>query len=379
VSREVDRTARVYLKRPREAPDALLPYLVVKQGANSGEAYAVPEERTILGRGPSAGIRLDDAGVSGIHADVWSAGRTVWIKDLGSSNGTFLDDRRITEATAVPVGSVILVGRTLLRHESRSAQDVDRERELDADLERASGYVEAILPAPITDGPLRVDSRFIPSTELGGDAFGYHWLDDDRFALFLIDVSGHGAQASLHSVSAINALRHRHLAEVDFARPEEVLAAFNESFQMSSHNGLFFTAWYGVFDRRDRRLAFSSAGHPPPLVLGPEGGEPERLTLRNPPIGMAPGLVYKTGERTLAAGTRLYLFSDGVFEVQTADGAEWGYEELVAVVGRPSIPHFSECARIEVDVRAAMAAEAFDDDFSLVVAEFGDFAADGDR
>jgi hypothetical protein len=45
------------------------------------------------------------------------------------------------------------------------------------------------------------DWRFIPSASLGGDSFGYHWIDEDHFAAYLIDVSGHGWVAALLSVS----------------------------------------------------------------------------------------------------------------------------------------------------------------------------------
>ncbi|HLF56525.1 MAG TPA: SpoIIE family protein phosphatase [Thermoanaerobaculia bacterium] len=372
MEREVDRTARLVAKRPRDLSADLRSYLVVVHGRDRGARFAVGAERALVGRGPQAAFRLDDAGVSGRHFEVWARGRTLWVEDVGSSNGTFVDDEPVAGATPVAVGSVVGAGKTLLRHELRSPEELERADELEADLARASGYVEAILPPPISEGPVRVEWRFVPSTALGGDAFGYRWLDGDRFALYLIDVSGHGTQAALHSVSAANALRHGQLAGADSARPERVLAAFNEAFPMTAHDGLYFTAWYGVYDRRDRRLVFASAGHPAPLLASAAGGEPERLKLRNPPIGMMPGLTYKADERTLAPGSRLYLFSDGVFELRTSEGAEWGYEELAAVVARPPVPGFSECKRIEIDVRAAMAGRAFEDDFSLVVATFGE-------
>jgi hypothetical protein len=370
LTREVDRTARVFLKRPKLATAELRSYLVVVAGADLGKSFPIGAERALLGRGPSAALRIADPGVSSRHCEVWAQGRTVWIEDLGSSNGTYVDEQPIAAPTAVQVGSIVTAGKTLLRHELKSPDEVERAADLEADLARASGYVEAILPPPIPTGPVAVEWRFIPSTELGGDAFGYRWLDDDRFALFLIDVSGHGAQAALHSVSAINVLRHGHLACGDFASPPAVLAAFNEAFQMSVHDELFFTAWYGVYDRRDRRLEFSSAGHPPPLLRPPDGGAPDRLVLRNPPIGMRRGLVYKSDARAITPGSKLYLFSDGVFELRTPEGEEWGYEQLAAVVARPEVPGLTECARIEIDVRSAMAGRAFDDDFSLLVAGF---------
>ena len=79
----------------------------------------------------------------------------------------------------------------------------------------AARYVASLLPEPLADGPIQVEWRFIPSTQLGGDSFGYHWLDDDHFAFYLLDVSGHGVGASLMSVSAMNVLvRTRYPASI---------------------------------------------------------------------------------------------------------------------------------------------------------------------
>ena len=89
---------------------------------------------------------------------------------------------------------------------------------------KAAAYVQSLLPAPQT-GPISTDWVFIPSAELGGDAFGYHWLDDDHFAMYLLDVCGHGIGAALHSVSVLNVLRAQTLRDTDFYQPSDVLAA----------------------------------------------------------------------------------------------------------------------------------------------------------
>ena len=48
---------------------------------------------------------------------------------------------------------------------------------------------------------MRTAWRFQPSTQLGGDAFGYHWLDEQRLAIYLLDVCGHGVtEAELQRV-----------------------------------------------------------------------------------------------------------------------------------------------------------------------------------
>ena len=145
--------------------------------------------------------------------------------------------------------------------QSRAALAVAYDR-LEAELAEAAAYVRSILPAPMTS-PFAADWRFVPSARLGGDSFGYHWVDAQHFAMYLLDVCGHGVGASLLSIGVLNALRTGSLANVDFRDPSQVLAALNAVYQMERHNDLYFTIWYGVYQPAARSLEFAGAGHPP--------------------------------------------------------------------------------------------------------------------
>lgn len=370
MEREIEKTSRLHFRRPPQRADEMRSFLVVREGRERGARLELTAERAVLGREPTAALRLLDAGVSGTHCAVWKEGGVVWIEDLASSNGTFVDERPIVAPTPLPVGSEVGLGRTILRHEYRGREELARESAVAADLDRAASYVAAILPPPLTVGAVRVAWRYLPCDQLGGDAFGYRWVDDDRFVLYLLDVSGHGTPAALHAVAAIQALRSSLVAGGASERPAELLETLNSAFPMAAHGGFFLTVWCGLFDRRDRTLRFASAGHPAPLLRPPgRKAELDRLTCRNPPIGMADGFRYVSAERTVAPGSTLYLFSDGIFEIRTDEGAEWGYEELARVVARPPVAGLSEIARVETDVRATLPGSRFDDDVSLLVVE----------
>ena len=107
-------------------------------------------------------------------------------------------------------------------------------------------YVRGCIPPPM-QGKVAVDWRYIPSSTLGGDTIGYHWIDDDHLALYLIDVTGHGLDSALLSVSINNVIRSGSLPGADMRRPDQVLASLNESFQGRQHSNKFFTIWYGVY------------------------------------------------------------------------------------------------------------------------------------
>src|SRR5215468_8336293 len=113
--------------------------------------------------------------------------------------------------------------------ESREALLLTHNR-LRKELHEAERYVRAILPEPVR-APFAVDWLFVPTTELGGDSFGYHWLDEAHFAFYLLDVCGHGIGSALLSVAANQTLRSRALPGIDFHDPAAVLTALNQVYQ----------------------------------------------------------------------------------------------------------------------------------------------------
>lgn len=208
---------------------------------------------------------------------------------------------------------------------------------LDEELSEASRYIMSIIPDPRPDDPA-TDWLLVPSTELGGDSFGYHEIDDDHMAFYLLDVCGHGAGAALLSVTAINVLRSAALAKTDFLDPAAVLGALNEAFPMERQNDMYFTIWYGVYRRSTRVLRYASAGHPPSILLrqGASGEvEAVQLTTRGVAVGTFPDVQYHCQSQSIEPGDRLLLLSDGTFEVETADGKMLPFAEFVAFLAGP--------------------------------------------
>ena len=190
---------------------------------------------------------------------------------------------------------------------------------LESELTEAATYVQSLLPTD-TEDRVKIQCRFVPSQQLGGDCFDYYWLDPDYLVMYLLDVSGHGLGAALLSTSVLNVLRSQSLPGTNFYRPETVLEGLNENFQMTDQNDKYFTIWYGVYNRVTRQLSYASAGHPPAILLSdsPVPGEPDTVDqLRTPgmPVGMMPEARYVWHRCQIPMGSRLYIFSDGVYEV----------------------------------------------------------------
>lgn len=262
-------------------------------------------------------------------------------------------------------------------HQKTNAALIERNQAfmlLNQELADAADYVRTILPKPITEGSIRTDWRFVPSKSLGGDAFGYHMVDRDHFAIYLIDVSGHGVGAALLSVSVMNVLRSQSLPNTDFKDPEQVLGALNIAFPGEENNDMFFTIWYGVYKKSTRALIYASGGHPPALLLSDSAmGNSKAIQLRTPNyvIGGMPEVIYEKKECLVGERNTLYIFSDGVYEVEKSDGSMWRYQEFADFINEIKIDNQSILDRLYVYAKNLGNLENFEDDFTIVEVVFG--------
>ena len=215
---------------------------------------------------------------------------------------------------------------------------------LNAELAGAVDYVMSLLPHPITEERVSADWFMVTSAQLGGDGLGYHWIDSDRFAFYLLDVSGHGVKSALLAVSIIDTLRTCGLADTDWNDPGAVLRALNRVYFSQSHDHLYFTIWYGIADLAHGTLRYAGGGHPP-AVLRAAGCKNPKLAASGPPVGCFGHANYPTLEVPLLFPTELYLFSDGVFETRRQQETA-SLDRLVDFLIEPSNRHGPNIAEI---------------------------------
>src|SRR6476469_1034966 len=236
---------------------------------------------------------------------------------------------------------------------------------LEAELAEAADYVRSLLPDPLSDSPA-INACFIPSRQLGGDCFDYFWLDPDYLAIYLLDVSGHGLGSALPSISVLNLLRSQSLPGVNFYLHDRVLSGLNETFQMSGHNERYFTIWYGVYNRAKQQLLYASAGHPPAILLPGSCQTTPAKRLKTPglPIGMFADAQYFNERCDIEAGSSLYIFSYGIYEINQPDGETWTLDGFVDLLTDLNQTQKISLESVLSSVRALSAKETFEDDLS---------------
>ncbi len=254
------------------------------------------------------------------------------------------------------------------------SQDLKEQKQLlEAELAEAAEYVSSILPKPLSEFSFQIDARFVPSRQLGGDGFDYFWLDENHLAIYLLDVAGHGLRAALPSLSVIKLLRSKDLNWVNYYQPSNVLAGLNCCFQMTEQNDKYFTIWYGVYNAKTRHLVYSSAGHPPAVLLETKNNQltaEKHLKTIGFPIGMFLEARYIDQSIHLNCGSSLYLFSDGIYEIKEADGCIFGLNKFLELLKYHKLEHQRNLDLLLSSLKSHHANEQFDDDLSIIQVDF---------
>ncbi len=350
--------------------DERRPYLVLMDGAIAGRSVAVYDEPVLIGRGTACHLAIDDPAASRQHARVEINGDQAQLVDLMSTNGTYVDGQRVPGSLPLKDGSLIQIGRQLIWFEWRRRTDIESVTEMAKGLEQARQYVFSLLPDRISDGPVRVDWVYEPSTKLGGDVFGYQALDRNTAVGYMVDVSGHGVGAAMRCTTILGVLRQQALPGANFRDPGHVLSSLNDLFPMDERGGHSFAIWYGVYDLALRTLLHGSAGHHPAYLVSADRRQTEPLTVDNPRIGVSPGVRFREEVVQVPPGSTLYLFSDGAFTATDRQGRPGQLDDFVPLLSDPMVPGVGEPRRLYDEVRRRARPGPLPDDCSLMTVTF---------
>jgi sigma-B regulation protein RsbU (phosphoserine phosphatase) len=183
-----------------------------------------------------------------------------------------------------------------------------------------------------------------PCDELAGDGLNIIPLGDDKVGLYILDVSGHGVSSALLSVTLSRLLsppsepssiliRDRAAVDrLDITPPAEVADRLNQLFPFDTATEQFATLLYGILDVSTGDFRYVSAGHPGPLHL-PADGPPVILDSPGFPIGLADE-AYAERCLHLAAGDRMFLYSDGFPDAMNPDGERFGEARLQEAISQ---------------------------------------------
>lgn len=208
---------------------------------------------------------------------------------------------------------------------------------MEQDLRSAGKIQQSLLPKDnLKIKGLDIAWRFVPCDTLGGDIFNIFQLSEDYVSAYMLDVSGHGVPSALVTVSASQILQPQtgHLLKrsivpyphYEVVSPAHVLGILDEEFPIERFDK-YFTISYLLFNSKDGSLKYSSAAHPPPVLIRRDGSL-ELLEEGGTIIGMGGLLPFSEGDILLEPGDKLFLYTDGVIEYEIAEEVYYGEERL---------------------------------------------------
>ena len=256
--------------------------------------------------------------------------------------------------------------RTLRRAHDRMKRDLDA----------AARTQRSLLPLQfVRYGGVDIAYRFRPCDELAGDMLNVVPVDERYVRVYVLDVSGHGVESALHSVTLNHLLvasRQGQSADemLVCTEPCEVATALNVQFQLDG-NGQYFTLLYGIIDTTERTFRYVCAGHPGPVYV-PKLGSARILDTPSYPIGFVSDPCYEEETIALHVGDRLYLCTDGIKEAFDEDGRLFGNEGVLRSTEAGRTADLDGSLRQVIDAVAAHCGNlGASDDIALLGIELG--------
>ncbi len=172
---------------------------------------------------------------------------------------------------------------------------------------------------------VRVTSKYIPSSQIGGDFHDCVEMED-KVWFIIADVTGHGVAAAM--VSSMVKVIFNHVIQ-ESKTPKEVLEQINHTFyhMMSDNRHLCFSAFVGLIE--EDRLTYANAGHPYAGLYRRQRDEVESLEQNGFLIGVFEDTDYEDVVSTIASGDFIIAYTDGLYETKMDEGGSSNSHETV--------------------------------------------------
>jgi phosphoserine phosphatase RsbU/P len=269
------------------------------------------------------------------------------------------------------------------RLRATTAELAAKNAQLEADLRMAHEFQLALLPRknPTLTGynisgrsPFTFSHYYQPAAAIGGDFFDFFQLSQNRLGVFICDVMGHGLRAAL-----VTAIIRALLEELrpTMANAGRFLTTLNRRLRTILERvdePFVSTAFYLIVDATSKDVQFANAAHPVPVRLRRLENAAVPITddkaQTGPALGLFDEIAYSTFSCPFETNDCLILFTDGVYEVDSLEGKEFGRNGLISSLHRLSALPVEQLFPAVVDeVCRFTSRQHFDDDVCMVAVE----------
>ncbi|MBA3846255.1 MAG: serine/threonine-protein phosphatase [Planctomycetes bacterium] len=239
---------------------------------------------------------------------------------------------------------------------------------------RARSVMDKLLRPPPTMPGFDIAIEFHPAESIGGDFYDFIALPQGGWFFVLGDVSGHGSGAALVATSALKTLRYIVPTGIDL---RTTMARLNDDIRPDMPSGFFISAFAAIIDPGMRTMTCVCAGHHPAVVASlRRPATLQKVGLPGPALGLIGGSALANGLRetrfAFEPGDVFLQFTDGMFEVNNAQGIEFGnLRTLGSCVANLEYPCAQMARRMVLEIKK-FAGGPLPDDATVVAMAVGD-------
>lgn len=252
-----------------------------------------------------------------------------------------------------------------------TAATAARER-MESELKIARDIQMGMVPKIFPPFPERAEfdlyAALEPAREVGGDLYDFFLLEDGRLCFAIGDVSGKGVPAALFMAMVGTLLK---AAARSDREPGAVLSRVNRELSADNKGCIFVSVFCGVLDPETGRVAYSNAGHNPPLIVRRDGTVKFLEGIGGSVVGIDGDAHYQVGTVALRPGDLLGMYTDGVTEAFSAAGEQFSEKRLAAAASGLRGASAREMVEgILASVRSFAAGAPQSDDITVMALEY---------
>lgn len=270
-----------------------------------------------------------------------------------------------------PINEKELVARvlSLLRLKWTHDELYRKNMQIKKEMELAKRIQQYIMPNNFShiEYPV-VSGRYLPIEDIGGDFFDCYQLPDDKYGFLIADVVGHGIPAAL-IMTMSKMIFNVYSADCD--TPDKIMDLVNKSIKGLLLDNQFVTSFYVIYDNKKKRIYFTNAGHTRVLYYRTSKNKILGLDSDGFFLGISNQNNYEVKSLSVEKGDRIFLYTDGITEINNNEGEEFGEKRLAkSIIKNAGIHGDDFCDAILMDVSQFANIDERNDDIAFLSIEF---------
>ncbi len=203
-----------------------------------------------------------------------------------------------------------------------------KQTQMDLELQIAKRVQTAMLPSTERLGfndKCIIDTHYSAKESIGGDFFDFIEYGQNRLAILLADVSGHGPAAAMITAIIKTLIINE---SADLPQPSEFMKRLNEKLLAMIPEDHFVTFFFSVIDFNKNTITYTNCGHPPPFLLGEKRDGILEFEKNGTMVGMFDDAFLGQDTMKIEKGDKLFIYSDGIYEIFNNDGDLYGLHRV---------------------------------------------------